>query len=76
VSTRRTLPFGEVRGGTGAWLARLDKGLVGGTLDNTGLTHIGAHGKGKITTSDLAFAMRWKPQRCRELGSSDSEHYG
>ena len=42
VSTRRTLPFGELRGGTGTWPARLDKGLVGGTLDNTGLTHIGA----------------------------------
>ncbi|MDX8149509.1 polymorphic toxin-type HINT domain-containing protein [Lentzea sp. BCCO 10_0061] len=42
VSTRRTLPFGEVRGTTGTWPARLDKGLVGGTLDNTGLTHIGA----------------------------------
>ncbi|MGW4214797.1 RHS repeat-associated core domain-containing protein [Lentzea sp. NPDC004789] len=42
VSTRRTLPFGEVRGGSGTWPARLDKGFVGGTLDNTGLTHIGA----------------------------------
>jgi RHS repeat-associated protein len=42
VSTRRTLPFGEVRGGAGTWPARLDKGFVGGTLDNTGLTHIGA----------------------------------
>jgi RHS repeat-associated protein len=42
VSTRRTLPFGEVRGGAGTWLARLDKGFVGGTNDNTGLTHIGA----------------------------------
>ncbi|MDX8031676.1 polymorphic toxin-type HINT domain-containing protein [Lentzea sp. BCCO 10_0856] len=42
VSTRRTLPFGEVRGGTGTWPAFMDKGLVGGTVDNTGLTHIGA----------------------------------
>ncbi len=42
VSTRRMLPFGEVRGGTGTWPDRLDKGFVGGTLDNTGLTHIGA----------------------------------
>ncbi|RDI23081.1 DUF6973 domain-containing protein [Lentzea flaviverrucosa] len=42
VTTRRTLPFGEVRGGTGTWPARLDKGFVGGTLDNTGLTHVGA----------------------------------
>lgn len=42
VSTRRTTPFGEVRGNTGVWPAKLDKGFVGGTLDNTGLTHIGA----------------------------------
>ncbi|WP_266044037.1 RHS repeat-associated core domain-containing protein [Lentzea sp. NEAU-D7] len=42
VSTRRTLPFGEVRGITGTWPARPDKGFVGGTLDNTGLTHIGS----------------------------------
>ena len=42
VSTRRTLPFGETRDGTGTWPARLDKGFVGGTLDDTGLTHIGA----------------------------------
>ncbi|GAA3688229.1 hypothetical protein GCM10022267_88720 [Lentzea roselyniae] len=42
VSTRRTTPFGEVRGNTGIWPAKLDKGFVGGTLDNTGLTHIGA----------------------------------
>ena len=42
VSTRRTLPFGETRGSTGTWPAKLDKGFVGGTLDSTGLTHIGA----------------------------------
>lgn len=42
VSTRRSLPFGEARGGTGTWPAFMDKGLVGGTLDSTGLTHIGA----------------------------------
>ncbi|MGW4213107.1 RHS repeat domain-containing protein, partial [Lentzea sp. NPDC004789] len=42
VSTRLTTPFGEVRGNTGTWPARMDKGFVGGTLDNSGLTHIGA----------------------------------
>ncbi|MFS8097279.1 type IV secretion protein Rhs [Lentzea alba] len=42
VSTRRTLPFGEVRGGSGTWPSKMDKGFVGGTLDSTGLTHIGA----------------------------------
>ncbi|MGW4215212.1 polymorphic toxin-type HINT domain-containing protein, partial [Lentzea sp. NPDC004789] len=42
VSTRLTTPFGEVRGNTGTWPTRMDKGFVGGTLDNSGLTHIGA----------------------------------
>jgi RHS repeat-associated protein len=43
VSRRRTLPFGDTRGPTtGAWPAAMDKGFVGGTADNTGLTHLGA----------------------------------
>ncbi|GAB1646763.1 RHS repeat domain-containing protein [Krasilnikovia sp. MM14-A1259] len=37
---RRQSPFGSPRGTTGTWPN--DKGLVGGTNDNTGLTHIGA----------------------------------
>jgi RHS repeat-associated protein len=41
VNRRRTLPFGEDRGPKpAAWAG--DKGFVGGTRDNTGLTHLGA----------------------------------
>jgi RHS repeat-associated protein len=43
VSRRRTLPFGDTRGPTtGTWPTAMDKGFVGGTIDNTGLTHLGA----------------------------------
>lgn len=41
VTRRRTLPFGDVRGTKPAVWAG-DKGFVGGTSDNTGLTHLGA----------------------------------
>ncbi|WP_213456607.1 RHS repeat domain-containing protein, partial [Rhizomonospora bruguierae] len=38
-----TTPFGAARGATsGAWPNAMDKGFVGGTKDNTGLTHLGA----------------------------------
>jgi RHS repeat-associated protein len=41
VTRRRTLPFGNDRGTSpGTWAG--DKGFVGGTRDNTGLTHLGA----------------------------------
>ncbi|MCY1141557.1 polymorphic toxin-type HINT domain-containing protein [Actinoplanes sp. Pm04-4] len=39
-SARRQTPFGTPRGTTAAWPN--DKGFVGGTIDNTGLTHLGA----------------------------------
>lgn len=39
---RRETPFGELRLSTGTWPAGNDKGFVGGTTDNTGLTHLGA----------------------------------
>jgi RHS repeat-associated protein len=42
VATRRETPFGQQRGSTGSWPASMDKGFVGGTKDNTGLTHLGA----------------------------------
>ncbi|GAA1501431.1 RHS repeat-associated core domain-containing protein [Dactylosporangium maewongense] len=42
VAVRRTDPYGTVRGGTGTWPAKMDKGFVGGTVDNTGLVHLGA----------------------------------
>ena len=41
VARRRTLPFGEVRGVKPASWAG-DKGFIGGTADNTGLTHLSA----------------------------------
>jgi RHS repeat-associated protein len=41
--TRRTLPYGDVRGtSTGTWPAGMDKGFLGGTQDPAGLTHLGA----------------------------------
>jgi RHS repeat-associated protein len=42
VSIRRETPFGAVRATTGTWPSTMDKGFVGGTNDNTGLTHLGA----------------------------------
>lgn len=42
VATRRETPFGMPRGSTGTWPVEMDKGFVGGTTDNTGLTHLGA----------------------------------
>ncbi|GAA1386893.1 RHS repeat-associated core domain-containing protein [Catellatospora chokoriensis] len=42
VSIRRQTPFGVLRATTGTWPAAMDKGFVGGTKDNTGLTHLGA----------------------------------
>ncbi|WBB78833.1 transcriptional regulator [Micromonospora sp. WMMD882] len=42
VATRRETPFGLPRGSTGVWPTGMDKGFVGGTRDNTGLTHLGA----------------------------------
>jgi RHS repeat-associated protein len=40
---KRTTPFGAQRGQvSGVWPSSMDKGLVGGTVDNTGLTHLGA----------------------------------
>ncbi|GAA4372893.1 RHS repeat-associated core domain-containing protein [Actinomadura verrucosospora] len=43
LSQRRYTPFGDDRGGsTGIWPTAMDKGFVGGTNDNTGLTHLGA----------------------------------
>jgi RHS repeat-associated protein len=40
ITIRRQKPFGEPRGPAPAWPN--DKGFVGGTNDNTGLTHLGA----------------------------------
>jgi RHS repeat-associated protein len=43
VAVRRFTPYGAPRGTvSGTWPSMMDKGFVGGTLDNTGLTHLGA----------------------------------
>ncbi|WP_018352499.1 RHS repeat-associated core domain-containing protein [Longispora albida] len=42
VSSRRSTPFGTERNVARSWPASLDRGLVGGTKDSTGLTHLGA----------------------------------
>ncbi|MFF5051702.1 RHS repeat domain-containing protein [Micromonospora sp. NPDC000663] len=42
VAIRRQTPFGVERTGKGAWPSFFDKGFVGGTEDNSGLTHLGA----------------------------------
>ncbi|WP_077003638.1 RHS repeat-associated core domain-containing protein [Saccharothrix sp. ALI-22-I] len=42
VAQRRQTPYGTVRTTIGAWPSTMDKGFVGGTIDNTGLTHLGA----------------------------------
>ncbi|HEX6686684.1 MAG TPA: RHS repeat-associated core domain-containing protein [Candidatus Limnocylindrales bacterium] len=42
IATRWETPFGAQRGSSGTWPAAMDKGFVGGTKDNTGLTHLGA----------------------------------
>ncbi|WP_239177107.1 RHS repeat domain-containing protein [Actinoplanes octamycinicus] len=43
VSKRRTTPFGEFRGASiGIWPTGMDKGMVGGTVDPIGLTHLDA----------------------------------
>ncbi|HEX6682921.1 MAG TPA: RHS repeat-associated core domain-containing protein [Candidatus Limnocylindrales bacterium] len=41
-AVRRQTPFGVERSAEGAWPSTMDKGFVGGTKDNTGLTHLGA----------------------------------
>jgi RHS repeat-associated protein len=42
ITQRRQTPYGTIRGATGTWPPTMDKGFVGGTNDNTGLTHLGA----------------------------------
>ncbi|WP_245563635.1 polymorphic toxin-type HINT domain-containing protein [Longispora albida] len=42
VSARLMTPFGTERKKDSSWPTWLDKGFVGGTIDNTGLTHVGA----------------------------------
>jgi RHS repeat-associated protein len=68
VNRRRTVPFGEDRGTKpGTWSG--DKGFVGGTRDNTGLTHLGAReydpALGRFISvdpiMDLTDPQQWNP---------------
>src|SRR5437764_486661 len=56
VSIRRQTPFGAPRTGTGTWPSTMDKGFVGGTVDNTTLVHLGAReydpGTGRFISRD------------------------
>ncbi|WP_432959299.1 RHS repeat-associated core domain-containing protein [Micromonospora haikouensis] len=62
---RRQLPYGQDRGAGVSWPN--DKGFVGGTLDNTGLTHLGAREYDSTTgrfisvdpIQDLADPQQW-----------------
>jgi RHS repeat-associated protein len=68
VSRRRTLPFGGDRGSiSGTWPTVMDKGFLGGTKDNTELTHLGAReydpGIGRFVSvdpvQDLTDPQQW-----------------
>ncbi|MFE9919421.1 RHS repeat-associated core domain-containing protein [Micromonospora sp. NPDC005553] len=58
-TVRRQTPYGTARGGSPAWPN--SKGFVGGTVDNTGLTHLGAReydpGLGRFVSVDPVFNM-------------------
>ncbi|WP_084556936.1 RHS repeat-associated core domain-containing protein [Hamadaea tsunoensis] len=60
VAVRRENPFGGTRTGSGTWPSSMDKGFVGGTNDNTGLTHLGAReydpATGRFISVDPEFA--------------------
>lgn len=42
ITQRRQTPYGTIRATNGTWPSTMDRGFVGGTNDNTGLTHLGA----------------------------------
>ncbi|MEV4543869.1 RHS repeat-associated core domain-containing protein [Micromonospora echinaurantiaca] len=58
-TVRRQTPYGTPRGGSPAWPN--SKGFVGGTVDNTGLTHLGAREydplTGRFVSADPVFNM-------------------
>ena len=74
VTRRRTMPFGEERGTAPASWAG-DKGFVGGTKDNTGLTHLGAReydpGIGRFTSVDPVMDLT-DPQQWSAYSYSDN----
>jgi RHS repeat-associated protein len=74
VVTRRTTPYGEVRGSTGTWPSTMDKGFVGGTVDGSGLVHLGAReydpSIGRFVSADPVFDMS-DPQQINGYTYSD-----
>ncbi|WP_212831709.1 RHS repeat-associated core domain-containing protein [Catellatospora sp. TT07R-123] len=75
VAVRRETPFGTLRATTGTWPAAMDKGFVGGTNDNTGLTHLGAReydpGTGRFISVDPEFETA-DPQQLNAYTYSDN----
>jgi RHS repeat-associated protein len=67
VASRRTRPYGDSRGTTAGWPSAVDSGVAGGTVDNTGLTHLGARdydqGTGRFVSvdplQDLSDPQQW-----------------
>jgi RHS repeat-associated protein len=75
VALRRTTPYGDVRGATGAWPSTMDKGFVGGTADDTGLVHLGAReydpSLGRFMSVDPVLDMT-DPQQMEAYAYADS----
>ncbi|MER5703810.1 RHS repeat-associated core domain-containing protein [Micromonospora sp. NPDC002296] len=72
-TVRRQDPYGNPRGGSPTWAN--DKGFVGGTIDNTGLTHLGAReydpATGRFVSVDPDFNLQ-DPQSWTGYGYSSS----
>ncbi|SBT38676.1 RHS repeat domain-containing protein [Micromonospora narathiwatensis] len=72
-TVRRQNPYGNPRGGSPTWAN--DKGFVGGTKDNTGLTHLGAReydpATGRFVSVDPVFDLQ-NPQSWTGYGYSSS----
>lgn len=72
-TVRRQNPYGNPRGGNPTWAN--DKGFVGGTIDNTGLTHLGAReydqSTGRFISVDPIFDQK-DPQSWTGYGYSSS----
>ncbi|MEV5576074.1 polymorphic toxin-type HINT domain-containing protein [Spirillospora sp. NPDC052269] len=76
ISRRRYSPFGEERGTPAfLWPTRMDRGFVGGTKDNTGLTHLGAReydpATGRFISPDPVFDAK-DPQSWNNYAYADN----